>query len=96
MKSVRILGGLCAIVLCAGAQPFIYYRGVVNAASFEGAGLPAGSIVRGSIFTVFGSGLGPAQYVQPGSYIQSACGSLRQRHAGRQYSRGRSLWGRLR
>ena len=56
---------LCLAVLLAGsvcasdAQPFIFYRGIVNAASFASPGLPNSSIARGSIFTIFGSDLGP-------------------------------------
>jgi uncharacterized protein (TIGR03437 family) len=46
----------------AFAQPFINYRGVVNAASYAPQGLPAGSIARGSIFSVFGRNLGPTTY----------------------------------
>jgi len=41
------------------AQPLIYARGIVNAASFMSAGLPAGSIARGSLFTIFGTRMGP-------------------------------------
>jgi uncharacterized protein (TIGR03437 family) len=40
--------------------PLIYGRGIVNAASFMQAGLPAGSIARGSLFTIFGTRLGPS------------------------------------
>ena len=43
------------------AQPFIFYRGIVNAASFAPQGLPNGSIARGSIFSIFGRNLGPAE-----------------------------------
>ncbi len=39
--------------------PFIAYRGVVNAASLAPPGLPQSGIARGSIFTIFGSNLGP-------------------------------------
>jgi uncharacterized protein (TIGR03437 family) len=42
------------------AQPLVYYRGIVNAGSYMPAGLPAGSIARGSVFTIFGRGLGPS------------------------------------
>lgn len=63
MLAVLTLAGLGAT-----AQPFINYRGVVNSASFEGHGLPAGSIAQGSIFTIFGSNLGPAQLAQSSSY----------------------------
>ena len=41
------------------AQPLINGRGILNAASFLPAGLPAGSIARGSLFSIFGSRLGP-------------------------------------
>lgn len=68
MKSRLLFAQLLILSVPAVAQPFINYRGVVNAASFEGQGLPAGSIAQGSIFTIFGSNLGPAQYVQSGSF----------------------------
>jgi uncharacterized protein (TIGR03437 family) len=40
-------------------SPFIAYRGIVNAASLTPPGLPQAGIARGSIFTIFGSNLGP-------------------------------------
>jgi hypothetical protein len=40
-------------------QPLIYARGILNAASFMSSGLPAGSIARGSLFTIFGARIGP-------------------------------------
>ncbi|MCW5982498.1 MAG: hypothetical protein KIT09_30710 [Bryobacteraceae bacterium] len=40
--------------------PFIFYRGIVNAASSMAAGLPAGGVARGSIFSIYGRNLGPA------------------------------------
>ena len=53
------------LLLGAGAgavlgQPFIAYRGVVNAASSFPEGLPGGAIARGSTFTIYGRRLGPA------------------------------------
>src|ERR1035438_7813689 len=42
--------------------------GVVNAANFMVNTLPGGGIAQGSIFTIFGSGLGPANYVQVSSF----------------------------
>lgn len=48
----------CAAVSVAG-QPFINYRGVVNAASSMSPGLPAGGIARGSTFSIYGKNLGP-------------------------------------
>jgi len=64
MTAARIsLVFAAAVTLLSAAQtnvqPYIWYRGVVNAASLEGQGLPAGSIAQGSIFTIFGSNLGP-------------------------------------
>jgi uncharacterized protein (TIGR03437 family) len=42
-------------------QPILYHRGTVNAASLAPFGLPNAPIARGSVFTVFGEKLGPAQ-----------------------------------
>lgn len=39
-------------------------RGVVNAASFARPGLPNGSIARGSLFSIFGVRIGPADLAQ--------------------------------
>ncbi len=68
MRLARIFGPLCLFAVSATAQPSINYRGVVNAASFEAPGLPGGSIALGSIFTIFGSNLGPAQGTQSSSF----------------------------
>jgi len=40
--------------------PLIYNRGILNAASFMPAGLPAGAIARGSLFSIFGTRMGPS------------------------------------
>lgn len=48
--------------------PAIRPHGIVNAASFYAPGLPAGSIARGSIFTIFGSAMGPTQGVQVSAF----------------------------
>ena len=42
-------------------QPILYHRGTVNAASLAPFGLPNAPIARGSVFTIFGERLGPAQ-----------------------------------
>jgi len=64
--------GLVIILLLgclpAWPAPFIFYRGVVNAASFAPPGLPNASIARGSIFTIFGHNLGPAAAAQVSSF----------------------------
>jgi uncharacterized protein (TIGR03437 family) len=51
---------VCSCSLYA-QQPFLYARSVVNAASYAPFGLPNAAVARGSIFTVFGENLGPAQ-----------------------------------
>jgi len=52
-----------ALPISASAQPSVPAGGVLNAASFAQAGLPNSGIAQGSIFVVFGSGLGPAVVV---------------------------------
>ncbi len=64
MRRLYILAVLVALSCCeALAAPYIYYRGILNAASFSAQGLPNGPIARGSIFTIFGRDLGPAEGV---------------------------------
>ena len=41
------------------AQPVVVYRGVLNSASLAPPGLPNAGIARGSVFTIFGSNIGP-------------------------------------
>ena len=41
-------------------SPFIYYRGVVNVASYMPPSLPSGGIAQGAQFSIFGANLGPA------------------------------------
>jgi len=48
----------------AAAQPVISSGGVVNAASFLPANSPGGAIAQGSIFSIFGKGLGPSSLAQ--------------------------------
>jgi uncharacterized protein (TIGR03437 family) len=55
----------CAAVLCAclpqafAQQPLVYNRSVYNAASYMPAGIPAGAVAQGSVFTLFGANMGP-------------------------------------
>jgi hypothetical protein len=58
-RSIRISAFLFA-ALSVSAQPFINYRGVVNGASFTPPGLSGTQIAQGSIFSIFGQGMGPA------------------------------------
>ncbi len=54
--------------VAAMAQPHIAERGIVNAASYLTPGLPNAGIAQGSIFTIYGDGLGPAQLIQAKSF----------------------------
>lgn len=57
--------------------PAIFPRGILNAGSFVPAGLPSGGIARGSIFTIFGSNMGPATPAQATSFpIQTALSNV--------------------
>jgi len=70
-RSSRNARTLFLLALCAGAaysQPFIFYRGIVNSASFAPQGLPNGAIARGSLFSIFGRSLGPAQGTSYSAY----------------------------
>src|SRR5580704_10462837 len=53
------------LVLAASAlfaqQPILYSRTTYNSASYAPFGLPNAAIARGSVFTIFGENLGPAQ-----------------------------------
>ncbi len=61
---MRILVVACAVLLFAGvvaqAQPAVFANGMVNAASSVPAGLPSGDIAQGSMFSIYGSNMGPA------------------------------------
>lgn len=62
----RVIGIACQTLLVVAidsslaAQPAVYTGGVVNADSLVPAGLPNANIAQGSIFSIFGTGLGPA------------------------------------
>jgi uncharacterized protein (TIGR03437 family) len=56
-----LLVSLAFAPLLLAQQPIVYYRGTVNAASLAPFGLPNAPIAQGSIFTIFGENLGPAQ-----------------------------------
>ena len=59
VRSMLVISIFALVSLPLAAQP----AAVVNAASFSTAGLPNGSIAQGSLFTVFGSGMGPTDIV---------------------------------
>ena len=56
----RLLLVLLSTAALQGQSPFIYYRGVVNVASYMPPGLPSGGIAHGAQFSIFGANLGPA------------------------------------
>src|ERR1051325_2420962 len=64
MISMKMIRNCCLLFLlsplAASAAPFVFNGGVVSPASFVPSGLPQYGIAQGSIFSVFGSGLGPA------------------------------------
>jgi uncharacterized protein (TIGR03437 family) len=65
----RILLTFCLLALPAAAQlPFISGHGIRNAASAYPPGLANSFIAQGSIFTIFGTALGPATGVQVGAF----------------------------
>ena len=67
--ALRLFLVLSGAVAALQAQlPAIHPHGVVNSASFLASGLPAGSIALGSIFTIFGSAMGPATGVKVSSF----------------------------
>jgi len=61
------LAGTMATAAMAQA-PSVTPNGIVNVGSYAYADLPSGAIAQGSIFGIFGTNLGPAQYVQATSY----------------------------
>src|SRR5262245_2235942 len=64
-----VSAALLAFAVTLNAQtPAIRLHGVVNAASYAATGLPNGSIAQGSLFTIFGTNLGPAQTATASSF----------------------------
>ncbi len=63
MKSTAILAlaALCGAWTSLSAAPSIAALGVKNSASYANPGFQNGAIAQGSLFVVFGSGMGPAQ-----------------------------------
>ncbi len=51
----------CAVSI--RAQPLIYNRGIISPASFMPSTLPGGAIAQGGVFSIYGSGIGPATAV---------------------------------
>ena len=61
----------------SGAHPTFSSNSVVNAASFMPTEVPAGAIARGSIFSIFGSEIGPGESaVQSGFPLSETLGAV--------------------
>ena len=60
--------GIILLAGAAAAQPVIGSGGILNAASYSLTGLPNSGIAQGSMFLVFGSGLGPAAISQVSAF----------------------------
>ncbi|HYL79077.1 MAG TPA: hypothetical protein VEU96_33105 [Bryobacteraceae bacterium] len=71
-----LLGLLLACGTLCAQFPQVYFRGVVNAASYMSPGLPGGAIARGSVFSVFGSNLGPASSPSLAFPLQTTLGNI--------------------
>lgn len=69
MKTLRfVLVAASLAAIPALAQPVVNAGGVVNAASFIPQSFPNSGIAQGSVFSIFGTGLGPAQFAQASSF----------------------------
>src|SRR5258707_7886025 len=64
----KVLYWVLALALPLAAEPTVFNDGVLNAASFMSSSLPAGSIARGSLFTIFGIRMGPTTLAQATSF----------------------------
>ena len=74
LRCVAVATGAAGMLWC---QPFIPRNAVLNAASYVSPGLPGGAIARGSMFSIFGSALGPSVPVQALAFpLQAALGGV--------------------
>ena len=65
---VRTFVVLVCAAAVSSAQPFVAANGMVNAASSVEAGLPNGDVAQGSMFSIYGSNMGPATAVTATSW----------------------------
>ena len=61
-------GLLALLAATVSAQPLINPKGIVNSASFAPPQSVGGAIAQGSIFSIFGSNMGPTVGVQPSAF----------------------------
>ncbi len=77
MQSFTRLSVFLAFSFFLTAKPVIYPRAVISAASYLPNGLPGSAIAQGSLFAIFGTGLGPAQGLQQPSFpLQTILGGV--------------------
>lgn len=73
---VRLLA-FVLVACCIQAQPLISPKGIVSSATYGPPLLPGGAIAQGSIFSIFGSGMGPATAAQVAVFpLQVALGGV--------------------
>jgi uncharacterized protein (TIGR03437 family) len=63
-----IIAGQAVTVNQAGSAPAVSSGGVVNTASYRKCNPPDGTLAQGAFFSIYGSDLGPEQFVQAGRY----------------------------
>ncbi len=70
MKAIKFFIPLILVAAAGGAfaQPTIGSGGILNVASYAYQGLPNSSIAQGSIFAIFGTGMGPTTGVKVYQY----------------------------
>jgi len=74
MRITALAGCILLSAVVAAAAPQIYPSGIVNGASFARVGLPNSPLARGSIFSIYGQGLGPAASPQLSWPLQTSDG----------------------
>ncbi len=68
-RFVRLLAAALFPVISAFAQPVISSQSpIASSASYRAYGLPGSGIAQGSIFSIFGSGLGPDPWAQASTF----------------------------
>ncbi len=68
MRFARFPTLFISIPILLSGGPLIFPRSVVSSASYLSPASPGGGIAQGSIFSIFGSGLGPANYATASAF----------------------------
>lgn len=67
-RVIQLLAASAFLAAALQAQPVISQNGVYNSASYRQAGLPGSGIAQGSIFSIFGTGLGGGAWTAAESF----------------------------